>query len=83
MSTLVQQNIGSFWNAVKLKSHVNRTRFHAGLKFQTGIASYVNVTWGQKRTIVDSVVIQEIKGQRKPIFSHILRSENERNWNAI
>ena len=40
MPTHVHQNIGSFWNAVEMKLHVNRTCFHAGLKTQTGMGSF-------------------------------------------
>ena len=38
MPAHVHQNIRSFWNAAEMKFHVNRTCFHAGLKFQTGIS---------------------------------------------
>ena len=36
----VHQNIGSFWNTAEMKLHVNRTYFHASLKFQTGMSSF-------------------------------------------
>ena len=38
MPAHVHQNIRSFWNAAEMKFHVNRTCFHACLKFQTGIS---------------------------------------------
>ena len=40
MPTHVHQNIGSFWNAGKMKLHVNRTCFYAGLKSQTGMSLF-------------------------------------------
>ena len=40
MPTHVHQNIGFFWNAAKMKLHVNRTCFHASLKSQTGLSSF-------------------------------------------
>ena len=36
----VHQNIGALCNAAKMKLHVNRTCFHAGLKCQTGTSSF-------------------------------------------
>ena len=40
MPTHVHQNIGFFWNAAKMKLHVDRTCFHASLKSQTGLSSF-------------------------------------------
>lgn len=40
MPTYVHQNIGLFLNVTKMKCHVNRTCFHAGLKFQAGMTSF-------------------------------------------
>ena len=40
MPAHVHQNIGSFWNAVEMKLHLNRTFFHAGLKSQTSTSSF-------------------------------------------
>ena len=40
MPSHVHQNIGSFWNVVEMKLHVNKTYFHAGLKSQTGKSSF-------------------------------------------
>ena len=40
MPTHVHQNIGSFWNAVGMKRHINRVCFHAGLKSSTGRSSF-------------------------------------------
>ena len=40
MPTHVHQTIGSFWNAGKMKLHVNRTCFYAGLKSQTGMSLF-------------------------------------------
>ena len=37
MSTYVPQNIRWFLNTAKMKRHVNRTCFNAGLKSQTGM----------------------------------------------
>ena len=40
MPTHVHQNIGSFWNAAKMKPHVNRTCFNPGLESQTSMRSF-------------------------------------------
>ena len=66
----VHQNIGSFWNAAEMKLHVNRTCFHAGLKFQTGMSSF----WlSCERTLCNVI---EIKN-KEMIQSFLV----ERSWN--
>ena len=40
MPTHVHQNVRSFWNAAKMKRHVNKNCFHSGLKSQTGMSSF-------------------------------------------
>ena len=55
MPTHVHQNIESFWNAGKMKLHVNRTCFYAGLKSHTGILPVV-WTYSKINEKIESII---------------------------
>ena len=65
MPTHVHQNIRSFWYAAKLRRHVNRTCFHAGLESQTGMSSFCLSCERTLSQNVDKIVVLflETKGK--------------------
>ena len=72
MPAHVHQNIRSFWYAAKLRRHVNRTCFHAGLKSQTDMSSFCLSCERTLSQNVDKIVMLflETKGKVVQVSFH-------------
>ena len=83
MPTNVHQNIGSFWDAAKMKHNVKRTCFHAGLRFQTSISSFY-LSCRRTPTIIHNVNGPKLDWEKTLLLLFINKQRVEyNNWEKL